>query len=251
MYNKYFSCICLLLLMYFSFVSDVFLTYFSVISWGDVSQGEHSERRMAGNQLLLRSAPLVLTTPSIQCTVHCALCTVHWGTVHCALCSAAQCSWKDKGILPLSLQPHPCNAVHCSAVHITTLTSPCIKWALYTHIHHMGTNGVLFHTQYILYRVSIVRTMLTYIRTHVHMVTNGVHCRTQYSPYAAFYLIVSSVNSSESRCFPKLITGHRKKIYLALKNENAWTSLHSKTDCMGSSVQTEMAPWRMFFYCWK
>ena len=36
--------------MHFSFSSDVILMYFSSISWEDVSQVEHSGRRMAGNQ---------------------------------------------------------------------------------------------------------------------------------------------------------------------------------------------------------
>ena len=58
------------------------------------------------------------------------------------------------------------------------------------------------------------------VHIYAHMGTNGAHFHTLYSPYAAFYLIVSSVNGSESRCFPKLITEHQKKIYPILENKN-------------------------------
>ena len=45
------------------------------------------------------------------------------------------------------------------------------------------------------------------------------HILPVYSPYAPSYLIVSSVNGSESRCFPEQITWVQKKMFPILENQ--------------------------------
>ena len=99
----YYSCISHLLPMYFSFSSDVFLMYFSSISWEDVSQVEHSGRRMAGNQPAASQECFPCPTNPIN-----AVSPVQCSALHCSAVqdSKVQCN----AGLPLSF--HPINAPH-------------------------------------------------------------------------------------------------------------------------------------------
>ena len=73
----YFSCIphvfFPLPLMYFSFACNVFLMYFSSISWEDVSQVEHSGRRMAGNQPAASQECFPCPTNPINAVLQCSI----------------------------------------------------------------------------------------------------------------------------------------------------------------------------------
>lgn len=98
-----YSCISHLLPMYFSFSSDVFLMYFSSISWEDVSQVEHSGRRMAGNQPAASQECFPCPTNPIN-----AVSPVQCSALHCSAVqdSKVQCNAGH----PLSF--HPINALH-------------------------------------------------------------------------------------------------------------------------------------------
>ena len=98
-----FICISHVFLMYFSFACDVFLMYFSSISWEDVSQVEHSGRRMAGNQPAASQECFPCPTNPIN-----AVSPVQCSALHCSAVqdSKVQCNAGH----PLSF--HPINALH-------------------------------------------------------------------------------------------------------------------------------------------
>ena len=185
--------------MCFLITSHIFLMYSSSISWEDVSQGEHSERRMAGNQ----------PAASQECfpcpTIVLATLSIHTTPQLSAVLSFSSI-YIDMFSIPTVLLAMHCfqysmllNSVH--TVSIASLNTLCIHCALYTCPCMDSVHSIL--------------SVCTPYTPHILPV---------YSPYAPFYLIVSSVNSSESRCFPEQITWVQKKMFPILENQKIYES---------------------------